>query len=159
MEAGTIVRARQFATNRAGLGAVHQADQLIMLDDTPPAHAQLRLCTAGGRYAHDARSGRRVYYQSSEASVRICWDSPGFVDGESGVWILEWQVMRRVGLVFSDLTGTQQLSEARVRARDSFSQLHLEPPPRLASNGRREPSPCAPRAPAPCALPAVGRDG
>ena len=131
LEAGTVVRARQFATNRAGLGAVHQTDQLIMLDDTPPAHAQLRLCTAGGRYAHDARSGRRVYFQSSAESVRICWGSPGFADGESGVWKIEWQVTRRAGpcyseLCYSDLTqGTRELSPAQVHPHLSFSQRHL----------------------------------
>ena len=144
VEAGTVVRARQFATNRAGLGAVAQTAQLIMLDDTPPAHAQLRLCTAGGRYAHDARSGRRAYFQSSDQSVRICWDAPGFTDGESGMWVLEWQVTRRVGPDFSqsysDLTGTQQLSPARVRA--LTSRPHTSAPP--AFRGAR----ASPRAPA-----------
>ena len=38
--AGDILRVRQYATNNAGLAAVAQSDQLIILDDTPPTHPQ-----------------------------------------------------------------------------------------------------------------------
>lgn len=42
----------------------------------------------------------------------MCIPSPGFIDLESGVWRLEWQVARWTGLTWDTLTATQQLGEA-----------------------------------------------
>ena len=125
-EAGTILRTRQWATNKAGLANVVESGQRVMVDNTRPVHAAMHLCAPGGRYyptpdeldpddaarlgvsqGHMASplpapsplgydGGRFVYYQSTDQSVRLCWDAPGFYDDESGVWTLEWQLARWV---------------------------------------------------------------
>ena len=109
--AGSELLVRQFATNRAGLAAVIESSQFIVVDNTPPAHPILWACTPSGRLGDDG-----AMYQPHENSVRACWKPPGFVDAESGIWALEWQLARRVGLVWETITGTQQLSEADTAA-------------------------------------------
>ena len=76
-----------------------RTSQLMVLDDTPPVHPAVRVCTEGGRLSSDG-----AYYQPSEASINLCWDAPGFVDPDSSVWKLEWQVARWTGLVWDTLT-------------------------------------------------------
>ena len=50
-EAGTLLRARQWATNQAGLASVVESPQRIVVDDTPPVHAHpVHHCMVGGRY-------------------------------------------------------------------------------------------------------------
>ena len=111
VQAGTELHVRQWATNRAGLAAVIESSQLIMVDDTAPTQPALWACTPSGRLGDDG-----ALYQSDENSLRICWESPGFVDSESDVWALEWQLARRVGLLWDTITATQQLNEADTAA-------------------------------------------
>lgn len=47
--------------------------------------------------------GNGVYYQT-DSVLAICWGPPGFSDGESGVWVLEWQVSR---LVIDQISGDE----------------------------------------------------
>ena len=89
IEAGSLLWTRQWATNKAGLASFIPAQQLIMLDDTPPSHPTLRGCSSGGRRGDDG-----IFYQPTSDALRICWDGPGFADHESGVWRLEWQLSR-----------------------------------------------------------------
>ena len=105
LPAGTIVLAQQSAINRAGLGAAFHSS-LIMLDNTPPTHPALHGCTPGGRTAY----GDGLYYQTSEEGLELCWEGPGFVDVESQVHTLEWQLARYVpgaSVAWSTLTPTQ----------------------------------------------------
>ena len=104
--AGSELLVRQFATNKAGLAAVIESSQLIVVDDTPPTQPVLWACTPSGRLGVDG-----TLYQPHDLTLRACWNSPGFVDAESHVWTLEWQLARRVGLMWDTITGTQQLSE------------------------------------------------
>ena len=64
-------------------------------------------------------------YQPHELGLRACWAAPGFVDAESGVLTLEWQLARRIGLVWDTITGTQQMSKADTAAAVSLGYLEV----------------------------------
>ena len=125
--AGTILFLRQWATNMAGLTSSFTSQQIVMLDDTPPVHAAVHFCTPGGRTAADGS-----YNQQSEELLMLCWPSPGFVDKESGVWKLEWQVSRWTGLVWDIATDTQQIShEETTQLLAVCPMSHAEPWPAI----------------------------
>ena len=95
----------------AGLASSIMSGKHIMIDDTPPTHATARLCTPGGRHGADG-----VFNQASEEALTVCWPAPGFVDHESGVWHIEWQLARWTGAVWDTLGSTQQLDETETKA-------------------------------------------
>lgn len=104
IEAGSVLHIRQWATNRAGRASSVLAKRAIMLDDTPPRPPQLRPCEA------TQRTYNGVYYQRGTEGILICWQAPGFADGESGIDRLEWQLARRVAAgVMDTLTPTQRI--------------------------------------------------
>ena len=65
---------------QAGLATPIESEQLMMLDDTPPSHAAVYLCTPGGRLSSDGR----YFSQRSEEMITVCWQEAGFADHESG---------------------------------------------------------------------------
>ena len=90
LRAGTVVVVQQGATNDAGLAGTTQSGRLI-LDDTPP-HAPAQFgCTINGRTDPQGR-----FWQASTDELALCWAAPGWVDAQSGVWRLEWQLARWV---------------------------------------------------------------
>ena len=62
LDAGSVVRVRQSATNKAGLASTLMSEQLIMLDDTPPRHPRVVGCTPGGR------DNGTAYFQTTEGA-------------------------------------------------------------------------------------------
>lgn len=72
----------------AGLAA-YTLSELIMLDNSSPRQPTLSACHHSGRLGADG-----VFYQPDESGFTICWEAPGFVDVESGVQTLEWQLAR-----------------------------------------------------------------
>ena len=46
----------------------------MMLDDTPPRHPNVRICTPGGRQAPGGADHATFYAQSSEFAISVCWD-------------------------------------------------------------------------------------
>ena len=74
--------------NPAGLGGVTHSPP-ILLDHSAPTHANVTGCTLGGNLFADG-----VYYQKFTENLTLCWDSPGFVDSDSGIWRLEVQISR-----------------------------------------------------------------
>lgn len=45
-----VVIARQWGTNPAGLASKVERPEVYVLDDTPPSHPTMRLCTPGGNH-------------------------------------------------------------------------------------------------------------
>ena len=119
--------ARQTAINGALLGSSVSFGHLVMVDSTPPLQPRLRGCQFGGRLS--TMTG--TYYQRSTEGLAVCLDTvPGFVDDESDVWYLEWQLARWVptggGGVWSTLTPTQALREGESTDISKHGVLHLE---------------------------------
>ena len=101
---GDILQLRQWATNQAGLAATLAAAHAVMLDDTPPEHPLVAPCEGLQRQYNGS------LYQRSTAGLRLCFPAQGFVDGESGVWKLEWQLARWLGWRWDTLTQTHELN-------------------------------------------------
>ena len=85
MAAGTVVEARQVATNHAGLASAVQTE-LIMLDDSPPSQAVLSGCNQLGRHDgngifYQADEVRRVFAFTLAVPLKTAWFSPYVLPG------------------------------------------------------------------------------
>ncbi|KAL3925495.1 MAG: hypothetical protein SGPRY_003632 [Prymnesium sp.] len=94
LPAGSVVIALMGSTNRAGLSSVTSSN-LITIDDTPPVHPTVQGCTPGGFFSPlDPDS---FFYQGSTWGLSLCWQpQTSFLDPESELWTLEWQLARWV---------------------------------------------------------------
>jgi hypothetical protein len=135
LPSGAVVVAMSAATNRAGMVTAVSLGA-VMLDGTRPTHASLRGCTPGGR---QDESG--TFYQSSIGGLTVCWPLNDFVDEESGLWRLQWQLAGWVeGVGWDVLMETQSLPEARSMAALMSSSLHLSAEELHGVLGRATPS-------------------
>lgn len=117
LERGTILYLRHWATNRAGLASSATAQSVMMLDDTRPSTPFMRVCDGV------QKQDEMTIFQKSEASLFICWDGPGFVDDESGVWALEWQLARWTGNGWDTLTATQSILGSQLEQSHLLSDM------------------------------------
>ena len=129
---GSVVVARMGSTTRAGLASV-ASSSLVMVDDTPPLHPKVQGCTPGGMLsndnpAYDGGGPDGYYFQNITDGLIICWHpDPGFVDHESGLWTLQWQVARWVvdASVWDTAIPTQTLSPEFSRQVHATGMLNL----------------------------------
>lgn len=102
LPSGTVVAIKHSATNGAGRTSSTLSPPML-LDATLPVQAKLESCGA----ALSAADGSASSFTPDPTTLRVCWAAPGFVDNQSAVAHLEWELARFVsGFGWDSLTGT-----------------------------------------------------